>query len=272
MVKKFKNNSAITLISLVITIVVIIILAGVGIYLGLSQNGIFNRANEAKELTNKQTATDIINLKITTAQMNKYADDQRMPTLKELSETLRNDNEIQYVTEKSQIASIKYEVGENPSSIFTKLNEYSYEFEINSSLQLASIDGVKLATTQDNNSAKLFDYSNSDEKVIGTWYNGKTMYELSIPITITSTSTTGTIKEKYIDLSSYNIDECIVFDGYYKYNSTIYPLPIFVVRDNSVRVNFSTANNSLTIYNSIKEYSNAPGYVTLHYTKKDISE
>ena len=146
---KFGKFGGITLISLVITIVVLIILASVGIYLSLGNNGIFTRANEAKELTNKQTATEKINLKITTAQMNKYVEKQVMPTLKELSEVLRDDNEIQYVTEKSQIASTKYEVGENPTSIYTKLNDYPYEFEINSSLQLASINGVKIS--QNNN-------------------------------------------------------------------------------------------------------------------------
>ena len=72
-----------------------------------------------------------------------------MPTLKELSEILKEDDEIQYVTEKSKIASTKYEVSENPTSIFTKLNQYPYEFEINSSLQLASINGVKLASKDD---------------------------------------------------------------------------------------------------------------------------
>ena len=159
MVKKFKNNSAITLISLVITIVVLIILASVGIYLSLGNNGIFTRAKEAKERTNKQTATEIINLKITTAQMNKYAEEQRMPTLKELSLVFGNDNEIEYVTEQSKKrASTEYNVqSENPSSIFIKLNEYPYEFEINGQLQLASIDGIKLANGQTNTSNTNFE-------------------------------------------------------------------------------------------------------------------
>ncbi len=149
------KNNAITLISLIITIIILIILASVAIYLSLGNNGIFNRAKQAKEVTNKQEATDIINLKITTAQMDKYAEDQRMPTLKELSVILGADNEIQYVTEKSQVASTKYEVGENPASIFTKLNEYPYEFEINGKLQLASIDGVKLIADEEKENDKL---------------------------------------------------------------------------------------------------------------------
>lgn len=38
----------------------------------------------------------------------------------------------------------------NLSSIYTKLKEYPYEFEINDSLQLASIDGEKVATVPTN--------------------------------------------------------------------------------------------------------------------------
>ncbi len=144
------GNKAITLISLVITIIVLIILSSVGIYLSLGNKGIFNKAKQAKEASDKQTATEIINLKITTAQMNKYIEKQEMPTLKELSISLRDDSEIAYVTEKSQIASAKYEIGENPKSIYTKLNKYPYEFEINDSLQLASINGDKLLTSNNN--------------------------------------------------------------------------------------------------------------------------
>ena len=152
-----KKEKAITLISLVITIVVLIILASVAIYLSLGNNGIFTRAKQAKELTNKQEATEIINLKITTAQMNKYAEKQEMPTLKELSLALKEDGEIEYVMKESQVASTtKYDVGENPTSIYTKLKKYPYEFEINSSLQLASIDGVKIFTSNNNMPPKIF--------------------------------------------------------------------------------------------------------------------
>jgi len=44
-----RRNKGITLIALVITIVVLIILAGVAISLSLGENGIFNRAEQAKE-------------------------------------------------------------------------------------------------------------------------------------------------------------------------------------------------------------------------------
>ena len=146
---KFGEFRGITLISLIITIIILIILVGIAINLSLGENGLFNKAQYAKEETNKQTATEKINLKITTAQMNKYAEKQEMPTLKELAEVLKEDEEIAYVTEVSQIASTKYEVGDEPTTIYTKLNKYPYEFEIDSSLRLASINGIKIANNNE---------------------------------------------------------------------------------------------------------------------------
>ncbi|MCI8346231.1 MAG: hypothetical protein HFJ42_09950 [Clostridia bacterium] len=48
MKKHIKNNKGITLITLVITIILLIILAGIIINIGLSENGLFSRAKEAK--------------------------------------------------------------------------------------------------------------------------------------------------------------------------------------------------------------------------------
>ena len=49
MKNNFKNSKAITLIALIITIVILIILAGVVISLSLGNNGLFNKAKDAKE-------------------------------------------------------------------------------------------------------------------------------------------------------------------------------------------------------------------------------
>ena len=53
MINKFKKNPGITLIALVVTIVVLLILAGISISMLTGQNGILNRATEAKEKTEK---------------------------------------------------------------------------------------------------------------------------------------------------------------------------------------------------------------------------
>ena len=54
-----KSNQVITLVALVVTIVVLLILAGVSISLVIGQNGIVTKAQEAKEKTiNDQINTE----------------------------------------------------------------------------------------------------------------------------------------------------------------------------------------------------------------------
>lgn len=84
-------------------------------------------------------------MKITNAQIAKYAEDKKMPTLKELADIFCADNDFEYVLETKKVASLTKIDNENPTSIYTKLKAYPYEFEINSALQLVSIDGIKIA-------------------------------------------------------------------------------------------------------------------------------
>lgn len=56
-----------------------------------------NKAEEAKEKTLRETATEKMNLKITNTQIETYGAEQRMPTLQEFADELCEDNEIQYV-------------------------------------------------------------------------------------------------------------------------------------------------------------------------------
>ena len=62
--KKIKSNSAITLIALIITIIVLLILAGVTLSMVMGDSGIFGRANSAKEKTQKTTAEETIELAV----------------------------------------------------------------------------------------------------------------------------------------------------------------------------------------------------------------
>jgi len=72
-----KNAKGITLIALVITIVVLIILAGVAISLSIGENGIFNRARTAKEqYQNAQDYEQIETAKLSN-QIDSYVDANR---------------------------------------------------------------------------------------------------------------------------------------------------------------------------------------------------
>ena len=62
-----QKQKGITLIALVITIIVLIILAGVGINLTLGDNGILRRAQDAQKLSDKATVKEKVEVAIVDA-------------------------------------------------------------------------------------------------------------------------------------------------------------------------------------------------------------
>ena len=157
-----RQTAGITLIALIITIIILIILAGVTLNMLHGENGIINRTKTAREENERATATETMNLKITNVQISKYAEEQRMPTLKELADNFCEDNDFEKVIEKTEVGSLTKISNENPTAIITKLKAYPYEFEINSSLQLASIDGVKVATLPTNDEDTIVSMTKSE--------------------------------------------------------------------------------------------------------------
>lgn len=141
-----KNNKAITLISLVITIVILIILAGIVISLSIRNNGIFNRAKEAKEKTEYASALETIEVKLIDANMEKITEVERMATLEELEEYFKKDTE-------TEVELIKYEeiayLGKNvvrPENIkgfwvkVIKYNKYSFLIGKEAKIESLSLD------------------------------------------------------------------------------------------------------------------------------------
>ena len=63
---------------------------------------------------------------------------------------LEKDQKIQYVNGPQKIASTQDINFDTATSIFTKLKAYPYEFEIDSSLKLASINGISVKDTTGN--------------------------------------------------------------------------------------------------------------------------
>lgn len=68
-----KANKGITLIALVITIIILIILAGVAVNLSLGENGIFNRAKTAREQYKMAEVKEKIELAIVDIQSEKIS-------------------------------------------------------------------------------------------------------------------------------------------------------------------------------------------------------
>ena len=73
-IKNKKAPNGITLITLVITIIVLLILAGVAIATLTGENGLLNKAQNARDETKKSQATETMNLKITNIQISSYFD------------------------------------------------------------------------------------------------------------------------------------------------------------------------------------------------------
>ena len=59
-----KNNKGVTLIALIITIIVLLILAGIGIRMVVGENGILSRAQEAKTTTAEKAAKEKVDLAV----------------------------------------------------------------------------------------------------------------------------------------------------------------------------------------------------------------
>lgn len=147
--KRYENKNGITLIALVITIIVLLIIAGITIA-NLGKNGLLEKTKLGKEKIQKEEATEQINIKITNVEILKYAEKQRMPTLKELADNFCEDKDFDKVIEKAAevgtIGNLPKILNDNPTAIIVKLKAYPYEFEINKDLQLASIDGTKVSS------------------------------------------------------------------------------------------------------------------------------
>ena len=177
MVRYLRKNKGITLIALVITIIIMLILAGIAIY-AINEGKIIEQAQLAKEETEIKTATEIINMKVTTTQMNTYVQKKQAATLQDLANDLCEDEEIQYVTLASKTASIEKITVGDATSIYTKLKKYDYEFEIDNTLKISSIDGIKNTELEEKVTISKEEYEklkNEYKETVGLFYTSKKM-------------------------------------------------------------------------------------------------
>ena len=97
LMKKFRKDKGITLIALVVTIIVLLILAGISINMLTGQNGILKRATEAKKSTGEAQERENIQVAITSAQTEDFAKESEITdeTLrKEIKNTMGSDSNL----------------------------------------------------------------------------------------------------------------------------------------------------------------------------------
>lgn len=110
------NNKGISLASLIVTIIVLLILVTTTLSLGLGDNGIINKAKEARAKTNLSQAEEVVKTKILSLYALKSGD-ANIEDLKEISD---NNIEVKYY-EGSSTADVAY----NKQYIFTIDNKFN---------------------------------------------------------------------------------------------------------------------------------------------------
>lgn len=103
-----KENKGVTLVALVITIIVLLILAGVTLSMVMGDSGIFTKANKASEETNLASARDAVRLALLEVTTNNYNDNgQQQTAYTETTIVTAVNNQLTSVGEGYQIVSGK---------------------------------------------------------------------------------------------------------------------------------------------------------------------
>ena len=228
MKENLKQEKAITLIALVITVIVLLILAGVSIAMLTGDNGIITQAQKAKEKTEQASDEEGIQLAIMSASMN---DNGYTENLDETS--LRNKLENQFGDEKIDL---------NPNedgSFIVIVNDR--EYYVNNNKEVINSDNMIAI----NNLEELIDFREKVNK--GNTYEGKyvyltdniTMSDSWTPIGkyISADSTKNIPFEGIFDGKNYTIDEI-------KIDSTSNGIGLFAYADNATIKNLKIGGNS----------------------------
>ena len=134
---KIKQEKGITLIALVVTIVVLLILAGVSISLVLNNNGVISKAKDAKYSTEKGQAQDEVNLAINYLQ------------IEDATSTLTREDKRKILEDELRKISADSSVSISGSGY--KITHKKYDFFVDEDLKISS-------------SGKTFDASEWDKK------------------------------------------------------------------------------------------------------------
>ena len=182
--KTLKRNKGITLIALVVTIIVLLILAGISINMLMGQNGILNRAQEAKSKTEKESAREELELAITSLGMDYHINGQ--------GGTFRD-----YIF--SHEADLKKELGSDDVTLNKDENTITYKqniFTVNEDGSIEAVDGIALTDTK--KTLQIVDGTAEEATITANLINldGSITWSSNKPsiVTVIGNGTTATIK------------------------------------------------------------------------------
>ena len=156
---KIKQEEGITLIALVVTIVVLLILAGVSISLVLNNNGVISKAKDAKNSTEKGQAQDEVNLAINYLQ------------IEDATSTLTREDRRKIL--EDELRKISADSSVSISGLGYKITHKKYDFFVDKDLKISSsgktfdaVEWDKKAAPEDIFIWKSDDPNNADYGVI----------------------------------------------------------------------------------------------------------
>ena len=156
---KIKQEKGITLIALVVTIVVLLILAGVSISLVLNNNGVISKAKDAKNSTEKGQAQDEVNLAINYLQ------------IEDATSTLTREDKRKIL--EDELRKISADSSVSISGLGYKITHKKYDFFVDEDLKISSsgktfdaVEWDKKAAPEDVFIWKSDDPNNADYGVI----------------------------------------------------------------------------------------------------------
>ena len=180
----FRKDKGITLIALVVTIIVLLILAGISISMLTGQNGILNRATTAKKQTENTNARDELALAITSLGMDYHINGQ--------GGTFRD-----YIF--AHEADLKKELGSDQVTLNSAENLITYKgkiFTVNEDGSIEAADGIALTDTK--KTLQIVDGTAEEATITANLINldGSITWSSNKPsiVTVTGNGTTATIK------------------------------------------------------------------------------
>lgn len=143
--EKIKNQKGITLVALVVTIIILILLAGVSINLVLGDKGIFNKAKQATEKYEIAQERESLEVEIADIYTEIIENENKIATLQDLYLKLNKDKyEIELDDEK------------NPTIASIKVIKGKYSFKVNSKFEIISEE-----RKEENLKELIFDFKNN---------------------------------------------------------------------------------------------------------------
>lgn len=121
---------------------------------------------------------------------------------------------------------------------------------------IRGLDGVETAAEEENT------YS-TDERIVGTWTDGNTVYEKTFEIPALPNNTTLNIDH------NISIDKIVSIDAYATDNTNYLPIP-FIFNDMESIINITAGKVRIVIFSN-RNASTYKGIVTLRYTKTAAS-